>query len=379
MPGLNINTLATTVANQIAAIQTQASSLVSFTTGSILRATTNSNAAIGMWLQGLSLQVMALSRFATSFGSDADTWGLDWGFFRAPATFSTGFITYGRFTSSTNVSTFIPVGALSQTADLTQQVQVIADATNPAYVATPVAGYNMLSGTASITVKAQSINAAYAANIGANLISSIVTSIPNIDFVNNSLQFVGGTDPEQDPTYKARFPAYLISIARGTPAAIQAAIEAMQVGTECRVIENVNPSGQAQLGYLTIIVDDGSGAPSSTFLSNASAIANAYRSGGIQYGVFGPSISTVNVTYTITTADGYLHSDLITVSQNSVFTYIDALLDGAFLPWSQLYQVIYNSSPGITDVSALLVNGATADLIPATFFTVYKAGTVVGT
>ena len=378
MATINLQSFATTVANQVSAIQTQCSALISFTTGSILRAVVNSNAAVAMWLQGLTLQVMALTRFATSFGSDADSWGLDWGHFRAAAAYSTGYVTFSRFTATTTA--FIPLGTLVMTADRTQQFSVIADPTNPAYSDT-MGGYTLPGGTSGLTVLCQSTTANAAANVNPGMISLLATGISGVDYVTNALAFTAGTNGESDADYKSRFPAYLQTLARGTPLAISSAIEATQSGAQCTVVENTTYGGASQPGYCTVIVDDGTGAPNATFLNNCTTLVNAYRAGGIQYGVFGPSIITVNVTYTLTTAGaGTAHANAITVSQAAVTTFINALPDGATLAWSQLYQVIYDSAPGvITDVTNLLVNGGTSDLVPAWVYDVYKAGSVVGT
>lgn len=372
---LNLNSFATSVSNQVAAIQTQLSSFVSFTSGSILRSTSNSNAAVGIWLQGLALQVMALTRLATSYGSDADSWGLDWGYFRSSATVSVGFVTFSRFTSTT--STLIPVGAIVMTADKTQQFTVVADATNPAWNAVSN-GFNLPSGTPSVTVAAQSINAAAAANVSAGTIALMVTAISGVDYVSNSLAFDSGTDPESNSAFKSGFPNYLLSLARSTVGAITGAVQSLQQNVEVQILEGVTYAGATQLGYLTIIVDDGTGAPSIAFMASAGTQINNYRAAGIQFGAFPPSIITVNVSYTLVTAAGFVHSDLVANSEAAVVSFIDALLDGQQLSYDQIYQVIYNSSPGITNVLSLLVNGATADLVPAKVYDVYKVGTVTG-
>jgi hypothetical protein len=60
MATLNIKTFATIVRDQATAIQAKATALVDFTTGSILLAVSQSNAAVVLWLQSLVLQVLRL-------------------------------------------------------------------------------------------------------------------------------------------------------------------------------------------------------------------------------------------------------------------------------------------------------------------------------
>ncbi|MEF9481383.1 hypothetical protein [Ralstonia sp. 1B3] len=88
----------TLVRNQVAAIQGYAKVLVDLTVGSVLRAVVEANAAVTVWLQGLILQVLAITRAATSSGSDLDTWMADFGLTRLAAVPATGSVTFSRFT-----------------------------------------------------------------------------------------------------------------------------------------------------------------------------------------------------------------------------------------------------------------------------------------
>ena len=64
-----------------AAVQAQASALINFSIGSVLLAITEACASVGLWLQWLILQVLALTRLATSTGTNVDTWVVTSGFF----------------------------------------------------------------------------------------------------------------------------------------------------------------------------------------------------------------------------------------------------------------------------------------------------------
>ena len=44
--------------------------------------------------------------------------------------------------------------------------------------------------------------------------------------------------------------------------------------------------------------------------------------------------------------------------------FVDALPIGAPLPWSRIAQLAYDASPQVANVTAVLLNGATADLTP---------------
>lgn len=371
---LTTQSFATMVQNQVVAIQTAASTLINFTVGSVLRAFVQANAGVAIWLESLALQVAALSRFSTSYLTDADTWGADWGFYRLPGTYASGSVTFSRYTA-TNAATVL-VGTTVMTVDGTQTFNVIADVTNSAWNGTN--GYTIAPGVSSVTVACLSVNLSSSANVAANSITLIQGAISGVDYCNNTAPFAGGAGPQTDAVYKRGFPPYLQTLSRGTVSAIQGAVQAIQVGAQCNIIENYTYAGAAQNGFLTIIVDDGTGSPGSIFMTAAQVAVNSMRAASIQCGVYAPTIVTANVTFTILTSSGYVHATLVTTAQTAVSAYINSLLDGQQLSWSYIADVIYSSSPGIYDVTNVLLNGGTADLVPTNVTQVIKAGTVTG-
>ncbi|WP_241754452.1 hypothetical protein [Cupriavidus basilensis] len=63
----------TLVRESVTAIQGYASVLLDLTIGSILRAAVEANAAVTVWLESLIMQVLAITRAATSSGADLDS------------------------------------------------------------------------------------------------------------------------------------------------------------------------------------------------------------------------------------------------------------------------------------------------------------------
>jgi hypothetical protein len=59
----------------------------------------------------------------------------------------------------------------------------------------------------------------------------------------------------------------------------------------------------------------------------------------------------------------------------AIETYIAGLSVGATLSYTRLAQLAFGASSAVTNVSSLLLNGATADLVPGLFGAV-RAGTV---
>jgi uncharacterized phage protein gp47/JayE len=350
----------TLVSDFATAVQGSAAALLDFTVGSILRALGEAIAGVVVWLEGLILILLQTTRLSTSSGNDVDTFVNDFGYQRLPAVAADGSVTFARFTPTMQAQ--IPVGATVQTADGTQSYTVIADTTQSAYNAATNA-YIIAPGTASITATVQAVNTGSQGNVGANTITIITGSIPYVDTVTNAAAFTSGQDAETDAQVKTGFVAYLASLAKATAAAIVNAVTSLQVGATCVITQFYAYNGTYQPGYFYAVVDDGSGAPPSGFISNASNAIDATRACGIQFNVFGPVTVTANVAMTITAASGYVLSTLESQVQSAIQSYIGSLALGQTCEWSKLAAIAY-SIAGVANVTVWTLNGGTSDLIP---------------
>ncbi|WP_248769054.1 baseplate J/gp47 family protein [Pseudomonas sp. MWU12-2345] len=372
MASLNIKDFTTLVRDQVVAIQGRAAGLVDFTIGSLLLAIAESNASVLQWLQQLIVTLLINTRASTCSGPDLDSWMADFGFYRLSASFAAGSVTYSRFTPTN--SALIPIGALVGSTDGSQQYAVTIDTTNALYNAT-LGGYLIPAGTASATVPVVASTAGSAGNALPGTVTVIVGSISGIDTVTNALVFAGGVDQELDPAFRVRFVLWVQSLSKGTKAAIGYALASMQAGVAYTLTENQDYSGNTSYGYFYAVVDDGTGAPSGTFLANAAAAIEATRGFTTRYGVFGPSLVTANPGMTITTDSTVTHSVVVAQVVTAIQAYISALKLGQILPYTQLATIAYAVSPAITNVSAVLLNGGTADLA-ATNKQVIRPGTI---
>ncbi|MGF6154042.1 baseplate J/gp47 family protein [Pseudomonas fluorescens] len=369
---LNIKDFTTLVRDQVTAVQGRAAGLVDFTIGSLMRAITESNASVLQWLQQLIVTLLATTRAATSVGADLDSWMADFGFYRLSASFATGSVTYSRFTPTN--SALIPIGALVGSADGSQQYSVTIDTTNTMYNAA-LGGYLIPAGTASATVPVIASTAGAAGNALIGTVTVIVGSISGIDTVTNAAVFTNGVDQESDSAFRARFVLWVQSLSKATKSAIGYALSSMQAGVSYALTENQDYSGNTSYGYFYAVVDDGSGAPSGAFLATAGAAIESVRGFTTRYGVFGPVLVTANVGMTITTNSTVTHSVVVALVTTAIQTYISGLTLGQILPYTQLAAIAYGVSPGITNVSGVLLNSGTADL-GATNKQIIRPGTV---
>lgn len=372
MASLNIKDFTTLVRDQVTAIQGRAAGLVDFTIGSLLRACAESNASILQWLQQLIVTLLATTRASTSSGPDLDSWMADFGFYRLSASFSTGSVTYSRFTPT--VSALIPIGSIVGSTDGSQQYTVTIDTTNVMYDA-GLGGYLIPAGTASATVPVMASTAGAAGNALIGTVTVIVGSISGIDTVTNLAVFAGGVDQEEDSPFRARFVLWVQSLSKGTKAAIEYALSSMQQGVSYTLTENQDYSGNLLYGYFYAVVDDGSGAPPGSFLVTAGAAIESARAFTTRHGVFPPVLVTANVGMTIATDSTVVHSVVVAQVVAAIQAYISSLALGQILPYTQLAAVAYGVTPAITNVSAVLLNSGTADLA-ATNKQVIRPGTV---
>ncbi|WP_350260749.1 baseplate J/gp47 family protein [Pantoea sp. BJ2] len=372
MASLNTKTFATLVSDQVTAMQAKAAGLVDLAIGSILRALAESNAGVAMWIQQLIVNLLVVTRAATCSGDDLDSWMADFSFTRLSAVQATGQVTFSRFTATNQA--LIPVGSGVTTTDGTQAYTVIADTTNSAYDATQ-AGFVIAAGVSSLSVPVQADTAGAAGNAQAGTITVISGSIQYVDTVTNSTTFINGEDAESDDDFRARFVLWIASLSKSTKAAIGYALSSMQSGVTYTLTENYAYNGTAQPGYFYAVVDDGSGTPSSTFISQAYAAVDAVRGFTITFGVFPPTVVTANVVMVITTDSSADHATIVAMVQAAIQEYIASLSLGQLLPYSKLSNIAYGASSLVTNVSSVTLNSATAD-IAATGKQVIRAGTI---
>lgn len=373
MATLNTKSFAQIVRDQATAIQARASGLINFSIGAVLRSVAEANAGVVLWLQGMILQVLTVTRAATSIGVDLDSFVNDYGLTRLGATAATGAVTFSRFTPTS--SAFIPVGNRVQTADFTQTFYVSVDTTNTAYSAL-LNGYTIPAAVASLTVPVVAQSPSVASNVAANSISVILDSMIGVDTINNALAFTGGTSGESDASLRTRFVAYINSLSKGTEAAIAFAVQSVQLGMQLQIFENQQPGGAADFGNVTVYVDDGTGSIPSTTLAAASSAAQAVRAAGVRMSVLAATKLVANTTMTIVTAPAYNHNTVVA----QVVAAINAYINGSGLGNTLSYIGVGGTAmavTGVIDVTNYTLNGSTADLVPAAGQTVKSGSTIV--
>jgi uncharacterized phage protein gp47/JayE len=370
---LNIKTFATLVSDQVTALQGAAAGLVDTAIGSILRSILESNSAVAIWIQQLIVNLLVTTRAATSSGDDLDSWMADFSFTRLAATAATGQVVFSRFTATNQA--VIPVGTQVSTTDGSQAYLVTTDTTNAAYDPT-LAGYLIAAGVTSVRVPVQAVTAGAAGNALEGTITVISGSVQYVDTVTNPVTFGTGEDAESDTDFRARFVLWIASLSKSTLSAIGYALSSMQNGVTYTLTENQTYSGLSQPGYFYAVVDDGSGAPSSTFLGQAYSAIDAVRGFTVTFGVFAPARVTANIAMTITLSAPAVRAEVVALVDAALEAYVAGLALGQTLPFTQLATIAYGASPYVTNVTGVMLNGSLADDLTATASQVIRAGTI---
>ena len=352
-------------------VQGRAANLIDFSVGSTLRAIAEATAAVSLWLQGVALQILALTRASTSTGSDLDSFFADFGLVRLGATLASGQVTFARLTASPTVIV-IPIGSQVRTQDNSQIFNVTADPTNGNYSGS-AGGYVLASTVATINVPVTAAYGGTGGNVTVGTINQILSTIPGIDTVTNAMAFTNGTNSESDAAFRVRFVLFINSLSKATKGAIGYAIVSLQLGLLYTITETTNFGGSGSPGF-SVVVDDGSGNPPASIVTAATTAVDAVRAAGVRYQVQGASTVSAAVILHITAKTGY---DLPTVQAQvtaALATYINGLGLGNTLYWSKLYQVAYDASPGVATVSSLTLNGSTTDLTTTAAQTIKSSG-----
>src|SRR5262249_31681644 len=150
--------------------------------------------------------------------------------------------------------------------------------------------------------------------------------------------------------------------ALATRSALGYAVESVQQNLNYTIQENVDASGAPVMGSFVITADDGSGSPSSALLAAIAGAVDVVRPLGSIYSVQPPGVLTANVTLTISVAAGVAKMQIVGTVASAVTAWINALPIGSALPLSRLAQLAYDSSPTVTNVSGITINGTAADL-----------------
>jgi len=372
---LSLRTFSQLLQDMGAVVQGSATRLIDLSVGSVLRSILEANASVALWIQWLLVLVLQATRASTSTGNDLDTWMSDFTLTRLPASSATAIVTFSRLSPA--IAATIPAGALIKTNDGSATFSVAVDTTNAAWSET-AGGYQLPAGTSSVPVPVSCQTAGNVGNVQANTITLMATPLVGVDSVTNALPAVGGADAETDAAFRLRFQNFIGSRSRATLASVEFAITSVQAGVSYLIQENSDAGGNYRPGWFLVIVDDGSGYPSSELLASITQSIETMRPIGSGFYVQAPTVVTADIAVNLTVQAGTLLNQVTGPVSTAITAYINALPVGAFLSVTRLIQICYAASSAISNISSITINGQATDLTPPTH-SVIKAGSVAVT
>jgi uncharacterized phage protein gp47/JayE len=375
MSALQTRTKDAIVATIAAAMQGRVATFLNFSVGSVFLAIAEAQAGVALWLQGEIGKVLALTRAATSNGEDLDSFMADYDLTRQAAVPATGSVTFTRFTAGP-AQIIVPVGAVVQTGDGSQRFVVYADSQIGTYSGVD-GGYRIYPGVGSVTAPVQAQTAGTTGNISAGAITLAASSIPGVDNVTNLAGFTNGVDAESDASFRLRFKAFFNSLSKGTEGAIAYALTGLGQNIRYKILSNYQVDGSFVPGTVTVVVDDGSGNPPDALILKALDAVNQVRAAGVRVAVIGATSLSATIQMTLEYGAGYYPPDVVAKVVGAITAYVNGLGLGEKLPRSRLEQIAYNASPGVTNVTNVLINNARIDLVPSPRQTVDLALAVV--
>ncbi|PIZ04368.1 MAG: baseplate protein [Gammaproteobacteria bacterium CG_4_10_14_0_8_um_filter_38_16] len=350
----------TLVNDQVTAVQGATATPIDFNVGTNELALVEANAGMGVFLEYLANSILALARAATSTGVDLDSWIAQFPMKpRLAGVKSSGNVQFSRFTASSSAT--IPVGSLVKSTDFTLSFEVIADDTN-VYYNSSLKAYVIPALTTQIPVKVQCLTAGTIGNVSPNVITVIASPISGVDTINNLVAFTNGKNSETDAELRARFILYINSLSRAVLIAYANAISSIPEIIRYNVVENKTYAGAVQEGYVYTVIDDGTGSPPADLIDKAYAAIQTVRGLAIQNDVFGPDPQAVNIIIDLTILPVTTEAVITELVTDALSNYINNLAFNEVLPYSRIFEIVYDASPYIINATNLTLNGGTTDL-----------------
>lgn len=235
-------------------------------------------------------------------------------------------------------------------------------------------------GNSYVDVLVAAQSSGIAGNVGAGLITELVTAIAGIASVTNPAPLINGRDVETDDERRVRFQGYIASLARGTKAAITYGAKTVtltdSLGTITEYVAHANVvepwvTDSAQpISLVRVYIHNGASATSGTLVTRCQQVIDGYYDGGtavpgwkaagVQCIVSAASDQAVTVTGTVTIAGGYTAADVLAACTSAVKDYLQGLDVGEDVRLSELVAIIRRDVEGAFNVTLSAPTGDVA-------------------
>jgi uncharacterized phage protein gp47/JayE len=176
------------------------------------------------------------------------------------------------------------------------------------------------------------------------------------------MPLTGGVDAESDAAFRARFQLYINSRSLATGSAVEFAIASLQQSLRYAVLENVDTQGHLLPGNFCVVVDDGTGYPPASLISEASGAIEGVRPIGATYSVNAPVVVNVSVNMAVITSNPLTAVQVAAEIQQNVLSWVVGLPIAGTLAISKIEALAHNTDTSVVSVSGTTINGSALDV-----------------
>ena len=219
---------------------------------------------------------------------------------RLPARFSYGEVVFTR-PSDDGSNAALPAGTIVSTPDGVKAVTLEAAIVN-------TGGPEVIPGNGTgrdtNAVAARAITPGDAGNVASGGFDRIVGASSGFTALTNTIAFIGGSNLESDDSYRRRLIAYVESLSRCTPGAIEAALRGLVdpvTGKDARYVKVIEDP--IDRGNFIVYVDDGSG--------TAADDAIDLSPSGTVTSIAGPSPAVLGASFTLVATESLFREDMV--------------------------------------------------------------------
>lgn len=324
------------LSSMVSAVRANTDQLTDFNPGGVTRT----------WLEAAALALDELWWGTAQGIADAipEAAYLAFGFERLPAVYALGTVTFSLKTPAT-AGVSIPAGTTVHALG-SAGIQYIT-----------VESATLAAGQTSVQVPVRASGPGADYNVAAGALTAL-SSLPGAGLsVTNELPIQSGRDAETDSERRLRFAAYILTLARGTVAALDYAARSAALISNGAIVEQVRHVAMAEMpGIVDLYVHNGAGRTSADLVAAVRAIIEGgggqstpgWRAAGVEVRYHAMADVPVSVTGVAQVAAGYTAAAVHAHASGAV----DALFrsfQGSFLPVPAIRAALY-SVPGLLDV-----------------------------
>lgn len=205
----------------------------------------------------------------------------------------------------------------------------------------------------NIAVRAEETGTDYNIAIGAltDLVGGTSGLPAGLSSVTNLAVMSGGADPEDIETFRSELLDFVRSPKSGAKSDLESWAEAIDGVETATSFPNVDASGTAAPGTVTVrIAGPGGSVPLSGVVTAVQAALDAQDLANITIIVATFAPNPINVTVTMTLASGYTLADVTPSVQSAISDYINSVKVGGEVYVAGIYQAVFGL-PGVQDVT----------------------------